>query len=403
MAPRRAWADLPPELLLCVTDRLTALRCYLAARGVCAAWRSALAPAAPYLLFGHRPAVVVSLPLDRVFHLLATLGSVSGRCIGSNNGWLAVTTKLNRNTPDVLLVNPFTGQEVDMPFLPHVNTRDSFFLLSPLPPWRDPWPVFDSKVVFAPNPREDDFTVVVAALGGRTLACISAGKAAAWSVEEVAGNAELADVAYHNDGGKFYCLATNGDVHGVHVRRGGGRTKRMLEPLLSRNAEDVFAAPYSRLSDRVGAKYLAFCEGDMYQIWRNTGPAFDLPVPGGGEFHVSENEVFVFRYDAAAPARRPCWEAAADLGGHSVFVGLNNAVSVRTEAVPGLKGDCVYWMCQNADYTAMEFDLRTRRATPCVEWQKNAVCWYILGDMASRDKKSAEILQRQQKRMELGV
>ncbi|TVU29137.1 hypothetical protein EJB05_20689, partial [Eragrostis curvula] len=398
MAPRQAWADLPPELLLCITDRLTVLRCYLAARGVCAAWRSALAPAAPYLLFGHGPAVVVSLPLNRVFHLLAMLSSVSGRCIGSSDGWLAVTIKPNGDTPGVLLMNPFTGQEVSMPFLPYVTKRDNFLT------WFF-WPVFDSKVVFTPNPgKKDDFTVVVAARGGRTLACITAGDAA-WSSKEVTGKAAwpskqvIADVVYHNDGGKFYCLTTNGDVHVVHVPR-GCQTKPVLEPLLFDKAGNVFAAPYSRVSARASAKYLVFCESDMYQVWRNTGGAFDVQMPGAGPFHVSENEVFVFRY---AAERRPCWEAAVDLGGRSVFVGLNNAVSVRAEAVPGLKGDCVYWVCQDADYTAMEFDMRTRRATPCVEWQKDTVCWYLLGDMASRDKKSAEVLQRQQKRMELGV
>jgi hypothetical protein len=54
----------------------------------------------------------------------------------------------------------------------------------------------------------------------------------------------------------------------------------------------------------------------------------------------------------------------------------------------------------------MEFDLQTRKSAPCVEWQEHAVCWYLLGlgDVgASSKNENGEILQRQQKRMELGV
>jgi hypothetical protein len=100
--------------------------------------------------------------------------------------------------------------------------------------------------------------------------------------------------------------------------------------------------------------------------------------------------LFVFKY---APGRRPCWDAAADLGGHAVFVGQNNAVSVRAEAVPGIKGNCVNWMCQYAHWcTSMEFDLQTRKSAPCVEWQEHAICWYLLGlgDVMASSKKELE-------------
>jgi hypothetical protein len=110
----------------------------------------------------------------------------------------------------------------------------------------------------------------------------------------------------------------------------------------------------------------------------------------------------------AAPVRRlKCAWARARLARHPAFVGQNNAVSVRAEAVPGIKGNCVYWMCQYAYWcTSMEFDLQTRKSAPCVEWQEDAVCWYLLGlgDVgASSKNENGEILQRQQKRMELGV
>ena len=64
-----------------------------------------------------------------------------------------------------------------------------------------------------------------------------------------------------------------------------------------------------------------------------------LQLPGRGRCRVEHDEIFVLRYDSQ---RRPCRDILADLRGHSVFVGRNNAVSIYAEGVPGLKGDCVY-------------------------------------------------------------
>ena len=49
MAPERRWADLPPDLLCRIGDRLD-LKCYASARGACTAWRRTLVPPAPALL-----------------------------------------------------------------------------------------------------------------------------------------------------------------------------------------------------------------------------------------------------------------------------------------------------------------------------------------------------------------
>jgi hypothetical protein len=94
MAPPRGWANLAPEILLCITDQLRMLRCYLIVCYACTAWRSALAPAKLFLLFvvpDDRLAVAVSLPLDRKFHL-PTVGRNSW-CVGSSGGWLALATQ----------------------------------------------------------------------------------------------------------------------------------------------------------------------------------------------------------------------------------------------------------------------------------------------------------------------
>lgn len=290
----------PPigAILECIADRVVALRSYLAVRDVCTAWRSAVAPPSPCLLYV-RPVLAVSHPLERPF-LLSTLES-STWCVGSGGGWLATMT-LSPHVNEaicVALVNPHTGQAVTLPLMRF-----------------DPaWPCVRFKVVFARNPRQEDFTVV-AICGDKTVACVSAGHEA-WSFHE---NMELADVACHHSGGpsKFYCLTKSGAVLAVRVPRGGGHGTK--EPVLERlipggvPSDDpggqVFPLPYARASEHTSAKYLAFCEGSMYQVWRNTGGAVDLPRRPGreGPWRVSEDEVFVLRY---APVwRGPCWEAA---------------------------------------------------------------------------------------------
>ncbi|KAL6652555.1 hypothetical protein ACP70R_011480 [Stipagrostis hirtigluma subsp. patula] len=430
--PRTTWADLPPELLSCVADRLHAAAPYVAARAVCAAWRSALPPPSPSLLVAdaHGSAFALSLPLRCAF-LLSPLPNRS-RCVGSGHGWLAVACEedVSYQDPDlhcrnfvagagwrvvggsrrerlrIVLLNPCTGERIALPQHARLN------------------PDSVSKIAFASIPRAGDFTVVAACgLGplARTIAYIrtrvGGGGGATWSFEEIPGGTVLADVVYHDgdgeeDGGdKVYCLTANCDVYVLHIRP---RKNPVLEPLLADFAggavsypAHVFAPTYAQLSGIItGAKNLVFCDGNLYQVWRNTtGGAFRFMSPeGGGDagewFQVSEDEVFVLRY---YPARRPCWEAVGDLGGHSVFVApASDAVAVRAEGVPGLKVDCVYWTSRVGDRRAMVFDMKARRSTPCLapstDTAGRPVCWYFFRRMAiGSNDDDGEILQPQQK------
>ncbi|TVU29144.1 hypothetical protein EJB05_20696, partial [Eragrostis curvula] len=328
-----------------------------------------------------RRALAVSHPLERPFHLV-TLENSGGWCVGSSGAWLAVLT-LFRHANDahaVALVNPLTGQELALPPMRWDRRR-----LEPT------WPFVRCKVVFAPDPRQDDFTAV-SVCGEKTLAYVSAGDAS-WSFQEITWvDTEIADVVYcDGDGGsKFYCLTKSGAVIAVHVPRSRGTKQLVLKPLLPgispSDPNDVFPPPYARVSRHTSAKYLVFCEGNMYQVWRNTGGAVDLELSDGrGSFRVSKNAVFVLRY---APAwRGPCWEAVQDLGGRSVFVGLNNAVTVRAEGTPGVKGNCVYWASEFEREEAIVFDMQTRKATPCLAPSVGATCWYLPGATPTCEQK----------------
>ncbi|GJN02607.1 hypothetical protein PR202_ga19977 [Eleusine coracana subsp. coracana] len=261
----------------------------------------------------------------------------------------------------------------------------------------DPWKV--DRVVFAPNPRRDDFTVV-ASFGFNSLAYVSTrdhhAVAPSWSfsIREIECGTAMADMVYREEGGgdRVYCLARSGsDVHVLHVPR--GRSTNPAVTPLHYPGSTVFPPPHDRLSSILeGAKSLVFCGGgsEMYQVWRNTtGGAFRVHLPGWWRrsfLTVREDEVFVLKFD---PSRRPCWRVVGDLGGHAVFVGPgNSAVAVRAEKVPGVRGDCVYWI-----------GMRTGRSAPCVPPGDGVgvpVCWYWPGgDAGSRSRKDGQSLQGQ--------
>ncbi|TVU15624.1 hypothetical protein EJB05_39154, partial [Eragrostis curvula] len=465
MPPPQTWAELPGDLLMCAAARHGhALTCYLAARGVCKAWRSVLPPPSPLLLVGYGGTVsAVSIPLRTAFSV--DKNGKHYRYIGAGHGWLAVayhkevhvvndrvgTQQVTRDPiavaletmdlepsklrqakeqyyrnfegaqvrvdPDELqaiqkrrgwetscmaLLNPVTGRKIELP--EHVRL--------------DPWTV--SKVAFAPNPKEDDFTAVVA-FGGNSLAYISTRDGAGtWSFGGLAGGEDvIVDVAYRagagDNGDRVYCLTRRGDVHVLHVPRGGPTTNcyPALVPLVAGcgfnfNPSYVFPPPYDRLSQYLGGiKSLAFCDGDVYQVWRNSAATMRVLInkEGGARLRVALDEVVVLRYEPSSGQQPCCWKAVGDLGGHAVFVGpANSAVSVR--AVPGVKGDCVYWMDRFGDRTAMVFDMKTRRSAPCVSPSTTdggvPVCWYSLEDMVASCNNDAEgVLEREPKRRRL--
>ncbi|KAG8082343.1 hypothetical protein GUJ93_ZPchr0014g46612 [Zizania palustris] len=458
MAPFRRWADLPPDLLCRIGDRLD-LKCYASARGACTAWRSALAPPSPALLVLSDARLcpsAASLPTRRSFDLAAIL--TGARCVGSSNGWLALSIAIYSGQSVFVLFNPVTSTEIILPSLIYESR-------------------WVSKVVFSPNPAKDDFAAVAICDIDR-IAYVTAG-ARRWAVLDpvrlVSGD-QLADVVYH-DKGKVYCLTRCGDVLllrlperrrrkpindepgpsepeapipiaecalGLRGRRSQYHHQRnlhmicyehlrqrdptgplkltfcsetfipyrrlsigplepdlnapaMVEPLLPDsnlpfNPATSFAPPYNTVSAFTNAKSIVLCEGNLYQIWRNASCTVTLQLPGGGHHRVLENEILVLRY---YPRRQPCWDAVTDLGGYSVFVGRNNAVSMYAEGVPGLKGNCVYWIGGRGRDQGMVFDMETGRSIPCLPSVggipgalQSTICWYFLSDIVNSSNNS---------------
>ena len=235
-----------------------------------------------------------SLPARRSFDLKAVPSA--RRCVGSSSGWLALTFSIFPGQSMFSLFNPVTATEIVLPPIIYAGR---------LP----------SKLVFAPSPARDDFAVAAVCDVDR-LAYVTAG-ARRWAIlgpVRLSSGDHLVDVVYHEKG-RVYCLTRYGDVKVLslperrcreplmvddpsslpeipslaspaeRVSLAIRRTKQQRAMLLRRslgpdlNAPAAVAAfdhtasvapPYDTLWAFTSAKNLVLCEGNLYQIWRNS-------------------------------------------------------------------------------------------------------------------------------------
>jgi hypothetical protein len=373
-----SWADLQPELLCCVANHL-GLKWYTSARGACKAWRRALLVAAD--VDGMWRPHSESLSSRRYFNLAPVS---SGCCrVGSSNGWLALSFPLTSMLAE--------AQAVFVLF----NLIEAVEIVLPAARWV-------SKVVFTPRPTKEDFAAA-AICGVDRIAYVTSG-ARRWAVMDpvrLTSDDQLTDIFYTDNGDLlglpesrrrepaleplFSVLSastgpTTAEGLDIYVsptwlQRGVPPGSSMgphmnalatVEPLLSEanlpfNPATVFAPPYDTVSAMMRAKNLVLCNnGSLYQVWRNASCAMILRLPGGDQHRVSENEVIVLKY---YPQLQPCWDAVNDLRGYSLFVGRNSAVAMYAEGVPGLKGNCVYWIGGHRRDQGMVFDMATRESS----------------------------------------
>uniref|UniRef100_A0A0D9X3Z8 KIB1-4 beta-propeller domain-containing protein n=1 Tax=Leersia perrieri TaxID=77586 RepID=A0A0D9X3Z8_9ORYZ len=355
-----------------------------ASGAVSAAWRAALRPPPPSLLLTHHhrstfsisawslssSSFVRSTVLNQSVPTVVTLHHPS-ICVGSGDGWVAVS-----GLDLAGLMNPLTGEEIpfQFKFFPKKKKEKQMKLF---------------KVVFAPNPTASDFTAAVITGGARVTYTINGNNG--WIEvncpcldDEVDG---IADVVYREKCGEkmVYCLMRSGGTHVLLLRHQKPAT---FQPLLDKpntvfypNA--AFAPPYNTIRSHVKVKNLVLCDdGSFYQIWRSEDICtLALPLPGGGEYHVEEDQIFVLKY---YPCRRPYWVEVKDLGGYSFFVGKNNVVALRVEDDGGmmmLRSNCVYWIKRFED-RAKVLDVKTGKSMQCFPDAKlhSAICWYNLRD-----------------------
>ncbi|KAL6607986.1 hypothetical protein ACP70R_041049 [Stipagrostis hirtigluma subsp. patula] len=440
------WEDLQPELLGRIGDRLD-LKCYASARGACTAWRGALAPPTPALLTaasgsGRFLLSAASLPTRRSFEVAAI--TPDRRCVGSSSGWLALRLLHafldGHGTALLLLFNPVTGAEIALPPLIHETRWVLKVVFAPSPAEDDfaaaaicgfdrvayvtagarRWAVLDPVRLAAGDQLadivyHDDGKVYCLTRGGDVHVLRLPERRRRRPAPATVEDPYIPEPSVPRPHDRLQLWPSTAQDQEdstvpVKITRRRRRTDHWvlvphdsdkgpdlnppatMEPLFSggnlpSNPATIFGPPYDTVSVITSAKHLVLCEGDLYQVWRNTSCAVTLQLPGGGQRRVSENEVFVLRY---YPQRQPCWDVVKDLGGYSFFVGRNNSVAMYAEGAPGLRGNCVYWIGGRAKDQGMVFDMETGRSTPCSPpppvmdvpgYLHSTICWYFLSDL----------------------
>uniref|UniRef100_A0ACD5YTF3 Uncharacterized protein n=1 Tax=Avena sativa TaxID=4498 RepID=A0ACD5YTF3_AVESA len=404
-----SWADLNSELLVSIateTDNGLSLGDYASLRGVCTAWRSALAPPGPCLLsISDGRASVFSLPTRRSFHLCEAaaahlmlldeetrdMGITShAHVVGSGNGRFAIA--IDHRMPDHATIIRdgllrFPGKRRSI--LSHASCwTERLFLLNPhtgeevqlLPPGRHGYDRV-SKIVFTPDPGEG---TVEAMYGTNKVAYIDTASrrdAMKWTTIDVASRftKNLVDLVFDNTrGGKLYCLESRGGVLVLQIPRGGVRNEQAEPgPVVVESSLTLQSFPSTAFNTHpyniASAKNLFFCHGSLYQVWQNTSAT----VRSGDGSTMSADEIFLLRYNPAGCSPY-CWDVANDLGGFSVFLGKHNSPAVvRASAVPGVQADCVYWIDWRG--VPMVCDVAAGTSKPCLfpygACKRN--CWYF--------------------------
>ncbi|KAJ4837243.1 hypothetical protein Tsubulata_045751, partial [Turnera subulata] len=352
------WADLPPELLHSISQRLPVYSDYLRFRAVCRAWRSST-PRTPHHLPAQLPWLL--LPKSRrnqsrraffdlsarsynLFHL-PEIAHNSRHC-GSSHGWLVILD----DSPSVLLLNPLTRAKVYLPPLSAFPVVVSFnysdlgreyvfynesgnLCTRSLRQMRD---LFIKKVVLSSSPLHDSYAAVAILNQTGDLVYCKNGDASWKLIEQARYFCE--DVVYIN--GLFYAVNKTGQIAACDVSGDS--------PMVS----------FIKTPAQIGGdmQYLVGGSGDELLLVTRY---LDIVVEHGNLFYSFENLMqplyrttwfAVFRLEFGGGPR---WEKMSSLGGRVLFIGENSSLSLSVSGLTNCSGDCVYY---TDDYSETNYD-----------------------------------------------
>uniref|UniRef100_M8CMP7 DUF295 domain-containing protein n=1 Tax=Aegilops tauschii TaxID=37682 RepID=M8CMP7_AEGTA len=132
------------------------------------------------------------------------------------------------------------------------------------------------KVVFAPKPN-DNWTVM-ALYNNHQVAYMHGKVDNKWTTVDVITHMDcLLDMAYDPAGGD---------------KSGAGRGRALATLVLNADPTTGYALPYDVASSVMITKYIFFCHGSLYQVWKNTSANFNS---SNNHFRMSTGEILVLR------------------------------------------------------------------------------------------------------------
>ncbi|OVA16000.1 Protein of unknown function DUF295 [Macleaya cordata] len=347
MAPE--WAQLHPDLIQAIANRITAYIDYIRFRAVCVSWNSAvpkfpnhhhhLPPQIPWLMVpfmgdeteSYR--CFFSISEDK-YHILELPECSEKRICGSSLGWLLMLEK----GPAINLFNPITRTLIPLPPLttfPHVVFRPSkfgkefkvFYTTEDSEPYslKTMQNYFIRKMVLSSSPKnddmeEDDNYMVVVILRTREMAFMRKGDQVWTLVKDPEFCFE--DVIFH----KGQCFGLDSD-RGVVVCDFDGPSPKL---------NVVSSGPQGEFGD-----YLVDFFGDLLLVSRTREHNHNHTLD------YTTTNFRVFKPDQSLPGWH--WHEVKDLGDRVLFLGPNSSMSLLVHEFSGCQRNCIYFADDNYD------------------------------------------------------
>ncbi|XP_059461049.1 F-box protein SKIP23-like [Corylus avellana] len=327
------WTHLPGDLLQFISNKLPIYSDYVRFRAVCHKWRSSLPkaprhlpPQPPWLLLplsassqsqSHR--AFYDLSTGKIHHLELPEASRPDLRVGSSNGWLVTLD----NSPAILLLNPLTKAQINLPPLssfPNVVSFDNLevdneyairdvsgeiYRLS-LRKMRDS---FIKKLVLPSGPVNNDNFVAMAILSktGDLAYCKKGDQS--WTLISDVG-LSCYDLTYYKE--QFYALDGEGAIAVCDVNG----------PSPSVSDLSVVIPPTQHLFAVLCLVNLG--DDELLIVARYLGAELEYYELDGPEMYFRTDGFGVFRMNWSGPQ----WEEVESLGDWMLFVGKNSAVSL---------------------------------------------------------------------------
>ncbi|KAJ8460008.1 hypothetical protein OPV22_032934 [Ensete ventricosum] len=319
------WTSLPPELLAKISEEFP-IRHRTRIRATCKAWHSAMVPVirpSPWLFLPDEDGEqhnsnFLSLPDNRSFTFPPLPELCGMRCLGSHAGWFVIADR-KRN---VSLLNPLTGKQICLPSRVVRWNVDRVDDLQAFKPNRI------GKMVFSPNPTVDNYVAVaIYRLTKWELTYTKSGEDW-WNLLETAlteDGASYQDILHHD--GKFYGVTHRGEIVAFDLS-GVGPTVKTIVARTSGLASIIPRGTYY-------VNLACTSTGELFLVLKLAIHLDDDAM------NKSEEDVAVLRLQDSED-QPPRWDVVKDLGNTCLLVGKNNSISISTEDLPGMRGNCIY-------------------------------------------------------------
>ncbi|KAL6606635.1 hypothetical protein ACP70R_042288 [Stipagrostis hirtigluma subsp. patula] len=342
-AQSSSWADLQPELLGLVLNRLPSLDDRVRLRAACRPWRSnarlqPLPPPLPWLSL--LDGTFLTIPDGKIIRMPVPDGAC---CCGSIDNWLFFM----QSDGGCSLVNPFTEASLGLPKLATAWRRDLFNASS------EYHPCFYKLAVPSPLDLDSSLDSLVAVLisddgNSGTTVCICQPPIATdlYTGRHRGPFHQLFDIAFFD--GKLHGVDFGCKLLTFEISYDPDDKPKIssVECIINSRERSSLPPPLSNKKGYTLRGYLVECCGRLLMVQRLIEGSGLRPGGRDSFEHHRTAGFVVFEADLSTKPGR--WIRINKLGGQALFVGKHCSKSFPAGECTGIQEDCIYFMCDYA-------------------------------------------------------